>query len=297
MASEEIFAKEEAKLGKNIHFHDGVWWVQSAPFYCKPVNEFRPLRKKSAKPNFLKAMGGYSHQVCDDADATRSLAWNVLEGENLMQFSIERLNSKRRNIVRGGLRDCQVVEMRLDTVILEQMRQINISQAQRFIKIRNEGSFLPPDYYETHSEQWREGVQKLFSHSGHQFLGAFVNDNLAAYIDILKIEDTWLFGAVKSHYIYLKHHPVDALYYHILTMASKSNECKRVVNGGGNEPPSLTHFKEEYLLEKITKYYYSHTLISLETLRRMRTFGFLHRSRKLTKDSKESHDDSVSQSS
>ena len=108
MVTEETFAKEEKRLGKQVHLHDGVWWVRTAPLYCKPVHEFRAFPPKSARPHPLKALLGYSHQVPDPAQATRCIRMNVLQGEDLRSFSIERLSIKRRGKVRSGIRDCRV---------------------------------------------------------------------------------------------------------------------------------------------------------------------------------------------
>ena len=271
MITEETFAQEEARLGKPVHLHDGVWWVQVAPGYCKPVHEFHPFPPARSRPRLLKAWVGYSHQVPDAAQGTRNMAWNVLQGEDLADFSLERLKSKRRNMVRGGLRDCRVDAMSPDETTLEQMRQINISQARRFTAIQEKATFLPPDYYVAQASQWRADMLKLFGHSGHQFFGAYVDDRLVAYIDLIRVEDTWMFGAVKSCDEDLKHRPVDALYFHILLSASQCGDCRRVVNGGGpDERPGLTSFKGEFLLKPVVVPYYTRTLIPLDQLRRLK---------------------------
>lgn len=272
MSSAEMFAKEEARLGRHVHFHDGVWWGQSAPFYCKPVHEFRPFPPRSARPHPLQAWMGYSHQVPEAAQATRTLRWNAIQGDELRSFSLQRLRSNRRNKVRAGLRDCRVEVVDEQEVLLEEMRAMNVSQAKRFDGMRDPGSYLPAEYYERHAEKWRGDMRNLFRHSGHRFVGAFVGDRLAAYVDLIQIEDTWMFGAVKSHADYLSHRPVDALYFTVLDMASKSGECARVLNGGGDsELESLARFKAEYYLLPVDVPYYSQTLLPMARLRRLKT--------------------------
>jgi hypothetical protein len=272
MIAEETFAKEEKRLGKQVHLHDGVWWVRTAPLYCKPVHEFRPFPPKSAKPHPLKALLGYSHQVPDPAQATRCVRMNVLQGEDLRSFSLERLRGKKRNQVRMGIRDCRVEAFDQSDALLEQMRMINISQAKRFEGARESGTFLPSDYYELHASSWREEILKLFSHQGHQFIGAFVGDKLAAYINLIRIEETWMFGAVKSCNEYLQHRPVDALYFTTLSMASQSGECIRVVNGGGDdERESLTFFKGQFFLNPVPLPYYSRAILPIERLRSLKS--------------------------
>ncbi|MGI6241172.1 MAG: hypothetical protein ACOYJW_04470 [Candidatus Omnitrophota bacterium] len=275
MITEETFAKEEKRLGKEVHFHDGVWWISSAPFYFKPVHEYRPFARKSARPHTLKALLGYSHQVFDPAQATRYKRMNILAGDDLRSFSLERLENKRK--VRRGIKDCRVEILTPSEVILEQMRRINISAAKKHeSRGRPRGTFLLHDYYERNAVQWKENTRKFFDHQGHQFIGAFVGETLVAYINLIQIEDTWVFGAVKSCHEYLGHRPVDVLYFTILSMASQSRECKRVVNGGGDyEPESLTHFKRQYLFKLVPLPYYSWTLLPMDWLRafKNRTMG------------------------
>ncbi len=268
MVSEEMFALEEKKMGKKVHLHDGVWWIKSAPFYYKPVHEFRPIPCKSLYPDPLKSLGGYSYQLSDSLLANRYVRHNMLQGDSLRAFSLERISGKRRNMVRMGIRYCRIEFIKESDVLLEQMRLINISQAKRFERGGGSDTFLPSDYYELHVIQWKAEIQKYFIHKGHQFVGAFVGETLVAYIDLIQLEDTWMFGAVKSSDEYLKYRPVDALYYTILTMASQCDECKRVVNGGGyDERDSLTYFKREYLLTPVDLPYYSRTLLPVDLLR------------------------------
>jgi hypothetical protein len=270
LISEETFAKEEARLGKKVHFHDGVWWVKPAPLYCKPVHPFRAFQPGAARPHFGKALLGYSHQVPDALQATRYLWWNILEGEDLRDFRLDFLKPKRRNMIRQGLSGCSVAPYVASEENVERMRRINISQATRLDRGGESGSYLPADYYETHAAKWREGILKLFTHRGHQLIGAFVGGTLAAYVDVIKIEDTWMFGAVKSQDEYLCHRPVDALYFTILTMASKDLECKRVLNGGREERPGLRHFKRQYHLCPVSVPVYTWSLLPIDRVRSLR---------------------------
>ena len=268
MITEENFAKEEKRLGKQVHFHDGVWWIKAAPFYFKPVHEYRPFARKSVGPHPLKALLGYSHQVPDPAQATRYKRMNILAGDDLKHYSIERLGGKRRNLVRMGTKNCRVGVLTRSDTLLEQMRLINISNAKKFERARDGGTFLPAKYYEQHASVWLENISKLFGHQGHQFIGAFVDEKLAAYIDLIQVEDTWMISAVKSCDEYLEYRPVDALYFTTISRASQCGECNRVLNGGPDgEPEGLTHFKEQFLFHPVSLPYYSQTLLPMDWLR------------------------------
>ena len=270
MITEELFAREDLRLGKTVYYHDGIWWVKTAPFYYKPINEFHPMPPKSAKPHPLRALMGYSHQVPDHSQATRHLRYNVLQGDDLRRFSLEHLPSPKRRVVRQGIKNCRVEHVTNIEPLLEEMKNTNVSQALRFEAMGGKGDYLPADYYEKHTLKWREDMLKIFRHPGHWFMGAFVGDKLAAYVDLVQIEDTWMFGAVKSSDDYLSFRPVDALYFTILTMASHCPDCNRVVNGGGDERESLTRFKSQFLLKSMLCPYYSRTLLPMEKLRQLR---------------------------
>lgn len=271
MITVESFAQGERQLGKSVHLHDGVWWVKTAPFYFKPILEFHPIALKSAKPHPWLALMGYSHQVADPSQATRHMKWNILQGDDLRHYSLERLPGKKRNQVRQSVNSCRVEQVSNIESLLEEMKIINISQALRFEASDGKGDFLPPAYYERNTAKWRQDMLKIFRHPGHWFMGAFVADKLAAYVDLIQIEDTWMFGAVKSRDDYLSYRPVDALYFTILIMASQCQDCNRVVNGGGdNERETLTHFKSQFLLKPMVCPYYSRTLLPLDKLRKLR---------------------------
>lgn len=268
MSFVECFALEDMRCGREVHWHAGVWWVRTAPFYCKPVHEFQPFPAGTARPHPLKSPAGFSHQVPSVDGATRFVPWNILDGDVLRGFSMETLRSKRRNMVRKGLRDCRVGAMRPDDVTLEQMRQINISQARRHETGNDPGACLPPDYYESHAAKWRGDMLALFGHDGHEFVGAFVDDRLVGYADVVRIAETWMFGAVKSSTEHLVHRPVDALYFTILCHAAASTGCERVINGGGaGEAESLARFKAEYLFRSVEVPYHTTTILPLGLIR------------------------------
>ena len=272
----ETFAHEERRLGKKIHLHKGVWWEQSSPFYCKPINEFSSFVPKSSTPNLLKALFGYSHQVPDSSKATRFVSWNILDGENLINFSLDCLKPSKRRTIRKGLQQCMIKYLLPTENNIEQMRQINISQAKKFEGTRESGTFLSSEYYDLKATEWREQTRRLFTHLGNYFVGAYVGHTLVAYINLIQIEDTLKIGAVKSCSEYLQHRPVDALYFTVLSMAAKSRVFTRIVNGGPDgEPESLTYFKGEFHIIPISFPYYTWSVLPMTQLRKLKSMVVL----------------------
>jgi hypothetical protein len=269
MISEYQFAEEERRLGKHVHRHDGVWWVQTAPGYCKPVQEFRALSPRTVRPSLLRSLAGYSHQVVDQVQGNRVLSWMVLDGQMLRDFSLESLPGKKRNQVRKGMRNCKVSVIEPTDGCIEAMSGINISQARRFQSANDRPDFLPPEHYVKNSEIWKSNILKLFRHKAHTFWGAVVGDRLVAYINAVEIADTWNIAAVKAHSDFLSFCPIDALYFHVYEAASRDGSCLRVVNGGPDpDRPSLNRYKEQFLFRTLDVPYYSRSLIPLSLAKR-----------------------------
>lgn len=261
--SEKVFADAELERGKEVHLNDGVWWVKKAPFYYRPLNKMRIIEPRTAKPKFLKAFLGFSYRVESPVGRGYDLNFNMLSGENMKDYDLDKIPSKKRNQVRKGIKSCEVRLVEDITPLLPEMKTINILQAKRFDSMGEFQDYLPADYYETNEELWRKEMIANYSHPAHSFIGAFVDNALAAYIDLIQIEDCWEFGAVKSHDDYFSFQPVDALYFHTLRAASRNPHCKYVINGGGNsERESLTKFKMQFLLNPTTIHNYTYSFVS-----------------------------------
>jgi hypothetical protein len=260
--SEDDFAKDELKRGKILHKHDGIWWTEKVKFYYGPLNKMRIFTPKEVAPNFFKALLGYSYRVKEQTENGHDIIYNILQGESLREYNIKKIPSPKRSQVRQGLNNCHVKVIKDIAPYLLEMKSININQALRFDNMGAKKDYLPATYYEEQEEKWRKNMLDNFSHTGHFMIGAFVGEKLAAFIDLIIIEDTWEFGAVKSHDDYLPFRTVDALYYHILHTASLNSRCKYVINGGAkDERESLTKFKMKLLIQPTLIHNYTCSIV------------------------------------
>lgn len=277
------FAMAEIALGRRLHEHDGVWWIEAQRAYYKPLNEFQPIVPGVARPHPWKSLAGFSHQVGIGSQANRFVAYNILDGEDLAGFCIARLPQKKRNQVRQGQRACRVEFLTGSEHELEEMRLVNIVQAQRFAEAGADESYLPAAYYEDHAEPWRSEMRLRFKHPGNHFLAAWVGEELAAYVVMMTIEDTWIVGAVKSDSKHLGSRPVDALYFHALSLASSTPHCRRVVNGGPSEAEGVHRFKRQFLFRPVEFPYRTSTWLPrslvLWALRRRKACGHAPRAK------------------
>jgi hypothetical protein len=260
--SEDEFASDELRRGKELHKKDGVWWIKKAAFYYGTLNKMRICTPNEVSPDFFKALFGYSIRTNEKSASGYDLVYNILQDDNLRTYDIMRLPPKKRNKVRQGLTNCRLEVIKDVSPYLTEMKNININQALRFDSSGEKKDYLPAQYYQEHEGKWKEEMINLYMHSGHFMIGAFVGDNLAAFIDLIIIDDTWEFGAVKSHDDYLPQRPVDALYYQVLHTASRNLRCKYVLNGGAiDERESLTEFKMQFLLQPTSVHHYTSSII------------------------------------
>lgn len=254
MLTEKQFAEQARQLGHEVHLHQGVWWQKHQLGYYKPAFEFRPFPPGKARPRFSKAYLGFSHQVTDSGQASRMVEYMMLDGESLRSFSLDKIDGKKRNQVRKGLKSCELRRLTEVEPYLEDMRQISITQAKRQMET---GSFgKPADYYTEHAGAWRAEIRRWFALPGREWLGAFVEGRLGAYMVTYKVENVRFIGVMKTHSDFMRFCLTDAIYFTVLNQARMDPGCVRIANGGPVRP-SLDYYKEQFLFKCTPIPYYT----------------------------------------
>lgn len=243
------------RTGGSAHLSGGVWWVRHAPCYFKPLVESRPFRKGAARPSVLKCGLAYSHQVEAGREAGRFVDFMILPGERLKEFGLDGLRPDKRNQVRKGLRCCEVRQLEDLDRYIEDLRRINISQAERLAAGGNHGR--PVSYYQGDARAWRTSMSRIFGAPGHEWWGAWVEGRLAAYAVTIAIEEVLIVSAAKSDSLYHQANPNDAIYFTVLSTAAAYGGFSTVVNGGPLRP-SLDRFKQGFGFSCVARPYYVH---------------------------------------
>lgn len=255
MLTEAEYARQEQALGASLHLNQGVWWRRVFPFYTKPAFEFRQVAPGSARPAWHRSFAGYSHQVATAAESNRSLEYMILEGEPLETFGMPKLDSKKRNQVRKGLKSCRIGLIDDLSKHREAMLQINITQSLRQMK---SGEFyVPVTHYTKGEEAWWQRMVKHFGLPGRDWWGAFLEDRLIAYIFTEAVDSVLFVRAVKTHTDFFNLCPSDALHFTVLENAAKSGQIKRVIHGGADGTATLNRYKEQFLFTLKPTYWYS----------------------------------------
>jgi len=228
--------------GEPVHFHDGVWWQQVSPGFCKPVDLLRQIVPGAARPTPAKRWLGYSHVVSDASQANHG--WDVmcLEGEGVSRFDLSRVSPKRKQQkIKQAIKTLDIKLMKEIKPLLSVMNDINVVVARRT------GHGYPPSYYVSRRAEWERFMLREFSLPGREWWGAFFEGRLVAYYYVHVIGRTLHINAAKSHTDFLHLGPNDALVFSLLEQHAKTGDCDRVIYGDWSpDVPSLNEFKERY---------------------------------------------------
>lgn len=248
------YAAAQQQVGRPIHQHQGIWWEQTHFGYCRTAYQFQRFLPGSAAPRLTKAPLGYSHQVPPGAPANRMVGWMLLEGGMWEGYGLDKLCQHRRINIRKGLKQCEVRPILELEPVLEEVRQINITQALRHMVVGAKGKAT--GYYAEHADHWRKQMRCLFAAGRDDWWGAYANGRLVGYLVAQQVEsDLWI-ETVKTHTEAMKLRPSDALHWTVMERARRSDSVARVIHGG-RDRESLLKYKEEYLFQLVDIPYFA----------------------------------------
>jgi hypothetical protein len=232
-----IAAKQVA--GFDLHLHDGVWWQTLRRGYCKPAIPLEEVDPAKQRPAFAKMAIGFAHRV--PADAPRSGYWRhlVVRQPQIAEFTLEKLESKRRSSIRKALRNNEII--RIDDLdrYRRDMTDIVISTA-----IRNKKGHLP-EYYRDSNDEWWQSIRRVSGFT--EFWGAIHEGRMVAYTAIQVAGRRAVFDASKSMTEYFRARPNDALRFTLLESCKARGNVDEIISGGWSaDKPTLNTFKESF---------------------------------------------------
>jgi hypothetical protein len=136
-------------------------------------------------------------------------------------YALDKLISRMRRDVRRGLR-----EFRIGPITAEQLAAHG-AQAFRDTLRRNGLRDLTPD-------EFRRQTILRPKYPGHVFFGAWKDDNLAAYLSIIEVEDWAEIRSSVSADAFLRFTPNDALLYSALSYYLVEKKCRIVTIGSSS---------------------------------------------------------------
>ena len=118
------------------------------------------------------------------------------------------------------------------------LREIAMSMAERT------GYGLPPEYYATRFEEWKQSFRREFSKPLREWWGVFSGDKLGAYMYSVHIDDTLHLLVTKVHSDFMPLRASDFLYFTMLEYARDLPGCRQVNTGRGLQAAGVDRFKE-----------------------------------------------------
>ncbi len=237
--TKDEYIESKKKAGHILHQHDGVWWENVRPGYCKPAIKYEAIPPLEVRPAFKNSYIGYSHRITNIKYATGFWQPFILNEKGLAEWSIDTLkNGKRRGSIKKGLKVNEV--KRLNNV--EHYRE-EFARVLKSTALRN-GHGHPPEYYDLDKNEWWDTIMKVDHYS--EFWCAFQNDTLAGYISLHVLGDRVIIDGVKSDTNLLPGCPMDAIIFHFLMDLKERGGIKEIWYGGKSNTPTLDKFKMSY---------------------------------------------------
>lgn len=255
MLTEALFIEQLRQLGRKIHEYDGVFWEQTYPFYCRPAFVYRAFERGKFKPHPYKCLFGYSHLTESEQGISSYRSFMEIDRYTLDIYSIDLLKPRRRTQVRKALRDVDIKLIdRLDSELLERVRQINVAQALR--QEKGNGSETPATRYIKEKNEWEKQIIQEFNLEFREWWGAFHHEKLIAYIKTYQVDGIRIIEHTKADTESLSLRPMDALYFKVIELAKNDKLCNRLVNGTPIHS-SLNRYKEDFLFKEVKYPYYN----------------------------------------
>ncbi len=236
-AEEYLTARKLA--GFPLHRHNGMWWENVRWGYCKPAILYEEVDPQRQAPAFWRAALGCVHRVPPGRAASGHWHSLIMRREQIARVSLETMESKRRNLIRKGLRLNQVVKLSDLKPYREDLTQVAISTA-----IRNQRGH-PPEYYRKHGDEWWTTILRGSAYT--EFWGAIHEGRLIAYLAVQITGHRAIIDGAKSMTEFLHVNPNDALVFTFLESCRDRGTIAEIFYGGwSTDKPSLNHFKESF---------------------------------------------------
>jgi hypothetical protein len=229
----EEYAKFLQATGHNVIKTENVWWYNAMPRVYRAFPFHRPLNPSPREIAEVLSAGALAVRYACPLEKGRLSYTIVCTDKN---YGFKTLLKSARKQTRQGLESCVVRQMTFTDLRLSEAMEMNRDTLER------QGRSLPADF-ENYWEQFYSAAKECAT---MEIWGAFVEDELAAYLIECRIEDCMEMLVMRSRTKHLGVRPNNALLY-----ACTENALSRAdisVVSAGFEPakgygPGQGHFK------------------------------------------------------
>jgi len=238
----ESFAQLELASGHPVTYNDGIWWNRIKPFYSWPLEITRSFSPGTARPPLSFRLIGYQHAVPAPEESNTYL--NLMMIRDIKQYGLSCLSSKRRNQVRRALEQVVVRKIGNDELpaVLARGLEINRSALSRQGWAGNHSWYL-------NEKKWRHEIGSAQKLGSRELWGAFVENNLVAWLRAFELDKMVQITAAMSHSDFLRFGPNDALMHTFLTDCQGRPHVQSVIFGLECSKRSLNDFKMRFTFD------------------------------------------------
>jgi hypothetical protein len=229
------------RLGKRIVWCDGVPFSEYRRRFLWSLPRFRPYDLGRADVRRVLARGALGAIAITSETTPREAAFCVSHPE----YGLATLQKQTRNRVRRGLERCAVREVGWD-----EMAAKGLAINREALVRQRRASFLGDEAW------WRRQCEVSAAFAGVRVWGAYVGDDLAAYVHVIvhagaggarPVAEIIHFMSDNRH---LKSYPNEALVFTV-TSDLLAAGCSQVLLGSGSDDPNLLAWKRHmgYVIE------------------------------------------------
>jgi len=236
----EELVKQDSSVEDTFHLNKGIWWRKIRPFFYQPAHLLIELEPNVYYPKSLKAFIGYHHIVPKDCFSNAFLC--VMAMLNVDDYSLELLSANKRSKIRRGFKKVQVKKIGCIKDLLIDGYKIYSSFYSRARWGRNKTDF----------RIFKCWIERAFKLPKRIELGAYLDNQLIAFMFGHAVEDTGYLSYIASHSDYLKLYPNEVLVHAFLEICKRSPDVHKVVFGLKSLRESLNKFKRQHGFEEVT---------------------------------------------
>ena len=233
MTIEEL-VEADLRAGSRLHLSGGIWWREVKPFFYLPASFMTRIIPHQARPNPLRAFGGYYHMVPQEGPSNGMIVTNEIS--NPASYQLESIKANKRREIRRALaffRICRVTQLK---DLLGDGFRVYLDWEKKTKNVRVKLS--NPSVF----NRW---ITRNFRHPYRLILGAYAQNHLVAFQIIEAIEGVANISHTFSDSSFNALTPASALRYSYLKICGRHRAIHKACGGFRSLRASLEQYKSE----------------------------------------------------
>lgn len=231
MTMDEFALCQQAE-GLKIVQVDGMWWVEIRPFFFRPLFPFAQIDPQLLRYPAKSLLGGYLHGV--PAGAAANSTMNFFIFDDLKNYSIRSLSSKRRKAIANGMRN-------FTARVLTDQDEFEATAYEVYMSFQRRTNYSYKDE-RVNREAFCEWAKSLFRRPKVAKVGIYYDSKLCAVETSYLVEDVIIGDTLFANDLGLKMDVTDFI-YHTVREAAAQTDARLVFTGFPTGVKSLDQSK------------------------------------------------------